>query len=167
MMILENEYEEYGAYTLTPSTPFPNQGWWTETQLSAFKKLIYQLIDDYKIDPKRIYITGISMGGFVTCQLVDEMPPNTFAAAVPLSGASNMSDPESLHNTAFRIYHSNRDTTVNVSCSRALNQQLLSSDHPKVEYIEFHHGHHTSPLRDVYSVQRYTFFEWLFAQRLP
>ncbi len=162
---LENESEKYSAYTLVPSTPIAEEGWWTYSQLATFKELIYRLVENNNIDPKRIYITGISMGGFTTCQLVNEMPPNTFAAAVPLSGASNMTYPETLHNTAFRIYHSKNDAIVNVSCSRDLNEQLILSGHPKVEYIEFEYGDHMFPMHSVYMDE--CFFDWLFAQRLP
>ena len=129
--------------------------------------MIYHLLETYNIDAKRVYITGISMGGFTTCELVNQMLSNTFAAAVPLSGSQMMTDPETLLNTAFRIYHSTNDTVVNVSCSRDLYQQLLIVNHPKVEYTEFVSGNHTSPLYSVYSEQCYEFFGWMFAQRLP
>ena len=167
MLSLENESKDYRAYTLVPSTPLAHEGWWTYEQLEAFKHLIYHLLETYNIDAKRVYITGISMGGFTTCELVNQMPSNTFAAAVPLSGSQMMTDPETLLNTAFRIYHSTNDTVVNVSCSRDLYQQLLIVNHPKVEYTEFVSGNHTSALYSVYSEQCYEFFGWMFAQRLP
>lgn len=166
LMDLENESEKYGAYVLIPSTPFSYEGWWTWSQLEAFKKLIYELTENYKIDTGRIYITGISMGGFTTCQLVNEMPPNTFAAAVPLSGAYNMTAPETLFNTAFRIYHSTYDSVVDVSTSRALHQQLVDCEHPQTTYVEFEHGDHISPLYSVYTDDRQAFFDWLFAQKI-
>ncbi len=167
MLFLENESKDYRAYTLVPSTPLAHEGGWTYEQLEAFKRLIYQMPETYNIDTKRVYITGISMGGFTTCQLVNQMPPNTFAAAAPLSGSQMMTNPETLFNTAFHIYHSTNDTVVNVSCSRNLYQQLLIANHPKVEYTEFASGNHTSPLYSVYSLQCYEFFGWMFAQRLP
>ena len=165
MMTLENESDEFGAYTLIPTTPLPNEGWWTDWQLDYLKQLIYHVVDNYNVDPKRIYLTGISMGGFTTCQLVNEMPPDTFAAAVPLSGASQMQDPQALYNTAFRIYHSVKDDIVNVSCSRNLYEQLIMYRHPKALYTEFTSGDHSSPLKKVYTDR--AFYEWLFAQRLP
>ena len=172
LIALENENEKYNAYTLVPMTPTLksgdySNGWWSSTEIYYFKKLINILIEKYNIDPNRVYITGISMGGFITCKLVDEMPPNTFAAAVPLSGAQNMSYPNDKHNTAFRIYHSTYDNVVNVSCARELFQQLISSGHPNVELVEFEDGNHISPLYSVYTEQRRSFFDWLFEQRLP
>ena len=107
------------------------------------------------------------MGGFTICQLLDEMPANTFAAAVPMSACSNLLDPKAHANTAFHIFHSTNDNTVNVACARSLNQQLLQSGHTKTTYTEFKNGDHSSPMRDVFSLQRDTFMPWLFAQRLP
>lgn len=164
---LENESEKYSAYTLVPTTPLASEGWWVLSQMSAFKKLIPHLVQTYNIDAKRIYISGISMGGFLTCQFVNEMPPDTFAAAVPLSGARNMTYPDTLSNTAFHIYHSTNDAVVNVSCSRSLNEQLRAHGHPNVQYTEFPHGDHVSPLYSVFVDDCYVFFDWLFAQRLP
>ena len=167
LMQLENQSEKYGAYTLVPSTPLAEELDWSFSQLETFKKLIFYIKENYNVDEKRIYVTGISMGGFTTCKLVDQMPDDFFAAAVPLSGAKSMLYPEITHNTAFRIYHSANDMVVNVSCSRNLYEQLVQSGHPKVEYIEFEDGDHISPLYSVYVEGRDSFFEWLFAQKLP
>lgn len=163
----ENAREEHSTYMLIPSTPLPSEGWWTDAQLSALKDLLDKLIKEYNIDEKRIYLSGISMGGFVTCQLVDQMPPDTFAAAITFSGASNMSNPQAVQNTAFAIYHAEGDTTVNPYCSRALNEQLVASGHKKVSLTVFEGGDHLSPIKSVFVYNSTAFFEWLFAQKLP
>ena len=165
LMDMENAAEKFGAYTLVPVTPLGKNGWWTDTEFIFLKCLIDRLVRSYNIDAKRIYVTGISMGGYITCRLLKEMPPDTFAAAVPLSGAYTMNDPVALHNTAFRIYHSAEDTVVNVSRSRDLYQQLIASNHPKVEYFEAEYGGHMSPLQTAYG-DPYFYF-WLFEQKLP
>jgi len=165
LMKMENVADKFGAYTLVPVTPLGSNGWWEDWELQSLKCLIDRLVRSYNIDAKRIYVTGISMGGFTTCQLLKEMPPDTFAAAVPLSGAYTMNDPVAVHNTAFRIYHSAEDTVVNVSCSRNLYQQLVASGHPNVEYFESDYGGHISPLKTAYG-DPYFYF-WLFEQSLP
>ena len=166
MMELENESYHYGAYTLVPSTPLAHEGQWTDFQVLAFKMLLADLIERYNIDESRIYLSGVSMGGFMTCQLVNEMP-GTFAAAVPLSGAQNVRVPLTSHVTAFRIYHVATDPVVDVSRSRSLYQQLVESGHPNVEYIEYPDGSHISPIYTVFEHNRDAFFDWLFSQRLP
>lgn len=167
LLELEKNSGEYSTYTLVPKTPGPYDGWWTADQLTAFKRLILNVIETENIDPKRVYISGISMGGFTTCQLVNEMPPNTFAAAVPLSGAYNMTDPSAVKDTAFYIFHAEHDSVVNVDCSRQLYNQLLQSGHPNVTYIEYTSGDHIEPLFWAFADYNTPFFEWLFAQQLP
>ena len=166
LMALENESHEYSTYTLVPSTPLAHEGQWTGFQVMAFKMLLWDLIEQYNIDENRIYLSGVSMGGFMTCRLVSEMP-GTFAAAVPLSGAQNLSSALASHGTAFRIYHVATDPVVDVSWSRELYEQLQNSGHPNAEYIEYPTGNHVSPIYTVFESDREEFFSWLFNQRLP
>jgi len=164
LMALENQDYQYSCYTLVPSTPLAHEGQWTTYQVFAFKMLLWDLINRYNIDKSRIYLSGISMGGFMTCQLVSELP-DTFAAAVPLSGAQNLSSPEDAQETAFRIYHVTNDPVVSVMCSRALYDQLSNSNHPNVEFTEYPTGSHISPIYTVFESDRNAFFSWLFSQR--
>ena len=167
LIALENQSEKYSTYTLIPSTPLASEGWWTTEQLSALKSLIGRVAKDYDVDLTRVYIMGISMGGMVTCQLLNEVSPYSFAAAVPMSGANNLKNPAELSATAIRIYHVASDSVVDVSQSRDLYRQLIGAGHQKAEYIEFEFGSHTSPLHDVFIKDREGFFDWLFAQKLP
>lgn len=167
LMTLENVDERFGAYVLVPSTPLPNEGWWTESQIAALKTLIYKVIADYNIDEKRVSLAGISMGGYTTCRLVDEMPPNTFAAAVTISAASNLTNPKAHFNTAFRIYHAEKDETISPACSLEFEKQLSNAGHPDFECTVFEGGDHLSPLTNVFKNNSVGFFDWLFSQRLP
>ena len=161
----ENESDYYSTYTLIPTTP--ESGWWQPNQLENFKTVLTTTIEHENIDPKRVYIAGVSMGGFTLCQLIYEMPPNTFAAAIPMSGCSNLQNPEKHLNTAFRMYHNANDTIVNESCSSSLNQQLLSVGHKNTKYELFYYGDHGTSVNIVFSGHSTTFFPWLFEQKLP
>ena len=165
LMALENQSYEYSAYTLVPVTPLAHEGQWTQFQIFAFKMLLWDILDRYNIDESRIYLSGVSMGGFMTCQLVSEMP-GTFAAAVPISGAQNLSSAWASHGTAFRIYHVATDAVVDVKWSQDLYEQLLNSHHPNAEYTEYPTGSHISPIYTVFTDNRDEFFPWLFRQRL-
>jgi len=59
--------------------------------------LIDKIEKDFPVDPARIYVTGLSMGGYGTWDLIARFP-DRFAAAVPICGGG---DPE----TAFSIKH--------------------------------------------------------------
>jgi len=164
LMALENQDYRYSTYTLVPSTPLSHEGQWTTYQILAFRVLLWDVLNRYNIDKDRIYVSGISMGGFMTCRLVSEMP-DTFAAAVPLSGAGTLMSPEKARGTAFRIYHYTDDPVVSVTRSRDLYQQLVNANHPNVELIEYPTGSHISPIYTVFQSNRDAFFSWLFSQR--
>lgn len=161
----ENLSDDYSAYTLIPTTP--ESGWWQPNQLEAFKEIMFTIIENNNVDPKRVYISGVSMGGFTLCDLIDELPPNTFAAAIPMSGCGMLQSPEKHLNTAFRMYHNAGDTIVNESCSVNLNQQLLDAGHKNTAFERFYYGDHGTTVNIVFAGQANTFFPWLFQQRLP
>ena len=63
----------------------PTDGWWSGGTLTSAIGLVDQLSATYNIDPDRIYITGLSMGGMGTWSAVTAQP-DRFAAAIPMSG---------------------------------------------------------------------------------
>jgi len=66
---------------LSPQCP----GWYWRSQFDALDALLSHVQATYAVDPQRIYVTGVSMGGFGTWQYVLEHP-RQFAAAVPIAG---------------------------------------------------------------------------------
>lgn len=78
------------AYVLLPQSPdrWPTDGFENETKyLDVVKSLVDTIISDNKdIDTNRIYIGGLSMGGFMACRMIINFP-DMFAAAFPCSQA--------------------------------------------------------------------------------
>lgn len=56
--------------------------WWQPMRLIA---LLDEIVAKYKVDEERIYVTGLSMGGFGTWALAAQTP-DRFAAVVPICG---------------------------------------------------------------------------------
>jgi polyhydroxybutyrate depolymerase len=81
------------------------------------RALIDKLEDDYAVDPKRVFVTGISNGGMMSYRLACELSEK-IAAAAPVEGAQNLtcrpSRPVSIivfHGTADRLVPFNGGTT--------------------------------------------------------
>ena len=68
-----------GNLRSTPTTP-----------MQALRELIDQVVKNYHVDTKRIYITGLSMGGIGTFDAVERYP-DLFAAALPVCGGGDVS----------------------------------------------------------------------------
>ena len=111
--------------------------------LAAVKELLDSYIAKGVVDTKRIYVTGLSMGGMGTFDLVCRYP-NLFAAAAPICGGVN---PVRLANfkgkTAFSVYHGADDTVVDVQFSRDAVEALKKAG-VEVRYKEYPGVNHNS-----------------------
>ncbi len=100
----------------------PSNGWWTDPWPSgAVVDLLDSLIKVLPVDTVRIYITGLSMGGYATWYLITRQP-NRFAAAVPMSGGGDSTQVKRLMKVPIWDFHGDADPTVPVSQSRDMMQ---------------------------------------------
>lgn len=77
----------------------------------------------YQIDPKRIYLTGLSMGGFGTWSLAARYP-DRWAAIVPICGGGNTGDAEKIKDIPCWCFHGDADRAVRVDLSRQMIDAL-------------------------------------------
>ncbi len=84
-------------------------------QISKYLGLVSQLIDTFlisgKIDKRRVYVVGLSMGGFGVWDLIARYP-SKFAAAVPICGGGDESDAQNLTNIPIWAFHGANDKVV-------------------------------------------------------
>jgi len=64
----------------------PADEWW---QLSTLGTFVEELLERPDIDPDRVYLTGLSVGGYATWNLLAAYP-DVFAAAVPICGGGQL-----------------------------------------------------------------------------
>lgn len=113
------------------------------------------------VDPDRIYVTGLSMGGMGTFEAVYRAP-EFFAAAAPVCGAGDAPAYGKLPATVpFWIFHGAEDGVVSVEESRNMYHRLqeLGAD---VYYTEYPGVDHNSW---DYVYPSLMWFSWLFEQR--
>jgi len=77
-----------------------------------------QFIAQNNVDPTRVYITGLSMGGYGTYDAIARRP-DLFAAAAPMSGGGNLGAVNTYTNIPIWDFHGDADPTVPVSGSRS------------------------------------------------
>ncbi len=84
--------------------------------LQLTMELIDSIIQQYPIDTTRIYVTGLSMGGFGTWDAISRYP-NKFAAAAPVCGGG---DEQTAHKIKIPVwaFHGTKDKAVKVERSR-------------------------------------------------
>lgn len=92
---------------------FPWQTSWRPADLILF---LDHLLANYKIDPRRVYLTGLSMGGYGTWACITEYPER-FAAAVPICGGGNPEPGNAAGQLPIWAFHGDEDRVVPVERS--------------------------------------------------
>lgn len=117
------------------SAPIPQQ---------LVKKLMDSLLQNNLVDSKRIYLGGLSLGGFGTYDLLTRYP-GYFTAAFPICGACNI--PlylERAGNTPLWIFHGALDNVVPPTSDRELYKALMTKGNVNVTYTEYPKATHNS-----------------------
>jgi hypothetical protein len=77
--------------------------------------LVKAILDDamakYPIDADRVYLTGVSMGGYGTWETLTEYP-DLFAATVPICGGGDPRDVQRIKDVPIWMFHGDEDTMV-------------------------------------------------------
>lgn len=81
---------------------------WDSDTLAA---LLAKIMKEYKVDPSRVYLTGLSMGGFGTWRLACAHP-ELFAAIAPICGGGEPKDAPKLKDIPVWAFHGAKDPTV-------------------------------------------------------
>lgn len=121
--------------------------------------LITKLRKTLPIDSNRIYITGLSMGGFGTFDAIERYP-NLFAAAVPVCGGGDVSKAPLISHIPMWIFHGAEDPAVNPIFSLNMTIALTKAGaHPGfTQYPETGHFSWISAYSDP------SMLDWLFRQ---
>ncbi|MDO5580655.1 MAG: prolyl oligopeptidase family serine peptidase [Planctomycetia bacterium] len=143
---------------LTVAPQCPDGKYWSPDQILAF---LDELILRYPIDQNRIYITGISMGGFATWMLLNKAPER-FAAAVPICGGGQLDHPEKVVSIPIRIFHGDADSVVSPQFSRDFFDAIQKAGGKKVELTLYKNVGHDSWTRTYANPDLY---EWLLQQK--
>lgn len=86
----------------------PQRGYWSVPLLS---NLLDEVLSTYRVDADRVYLTGISMGGFGTWYL-GTAQPQRFAAIAPICGGGEPEYACNLKELPVWTFHGARDTVV-------------------------------------------------------
>jgi predicted esterase len=97
---------------------------------------------DYKIDLKRVYLMGHSMGGYGTWS-VAIAHPDLFAALGPISGGGDTTAMLKIKSIPEYVVHGDDDRTVNVSQSRRMVEAGKKAG-ANITYVEVPGGSHVS-----------------------
>jgi predicted peptidase len=144
-------HKDFPFVVVSPQCP-PDTGWHT-LELNG---LLDQILADYHVDPDRVYLTGLSMGGFETWDWAVQNA-DRFAAIAPMCGGSNVSMAHRLTNLPIWVFHGDADPVVPVARSDEMVAALkaLGAD---VTYTRYPGVGHDCWTRSYDNPDLYTWF---------
>ena len=128
--------------------------------LGSALHLLEKIQKTYSCDKNRIYVTGLSMGGYATWDILESYG-DIFAAGVPLCGGGNSGNGAAFVDIPIRIYHGTNDPTVSFNNSQNMFNAIKAAGGEKVSLYPLQgvgHDAWNPAYRDR------DLFSWMFAQ---
>jgi predicted peptidase len=155
---IKKREKDFPFLTIIPQAP--SFGWGAD---SVGGKLALAILDDveknYSVDKKRIYLTGLSMGGMGTWSHA-VATPDKWAAIVPICGRGDSSKADKIKDLPCWAFHGDADTAVKVSGSRDMIEAIKKAggspkytEYPGVGHNSWDQAYGTNEL-----------YEWLLKQ---
>jgi len=147
------------------TTPFiiispqcPRTEFWNIEKLS---KLLDHILATTKADPQRVYLTGLSMGGYGTWAWAASQPQR-FAAAIPICGGGNPRKAKKLVKLPIWAFHGRKDNVVALSKSKAMVDAIKKAGGTKVKLTVYPEAGHNSWTKTYNNPEIY---KWLLSHR--
>ena len=146
------------SWTAKPELRLKNDA---SEQLKVAMRALADCVSAFPVDRNRIYLTGMSMGGFGTWELAMRWP-GVFAAVAPICGGGPEPDSFRLVGTSLFAAHGDADRVIPVQRSRGMIQALKGyganpryNEYPKVGHDSWNQAYGGEDL-----------LKWMFDQEL-
>ena len=154
--------KDYPFILLAPQETDPDQAWISAPVRTVVMQILDEVIARYHGDSSRVYLTGISMGGWGTWFLAKQYP-GRFAAIAPLCGHADTTWAPALVHTPIWTFHGTEDNVAPISETKAMVETLHGlGGNPKFTPIV---GADHDIANVVYS--RDDLYRWLLGHSLP
>jgi len=137
----------------------PRGIWWTE-KLDTLVALLDEIQSKYAVDTDRVYLTGLSMGGFGTWSLACRHPQR-FAAVAPICGGGQWFLANRLRDVPVWAFHGARDRVVPLDQSKSMVEAVkrAGGDAKLTVYPESQHDSWTATYDNP------KLYEWFLSHR--
>ncbi len=152
---LIGEGREFPFIVVSPQCPKNSR--WYPIQLTA---LLDELTGQLKVDEDRVYVTGLSMGGFGTWSLAAHTP-DRFAAIVPICGGGERFAARYIKEIPVWVFHGGKDRAVPLERSQQMVDALKSVG-GNVQFTVYPDAGHDSWSETYANPELY---EWLLEQK--
>lgn len=148
LFLKKENREQYNSWVIFPQAQ--KNDWWGykdpykfdyNVKESKAMSLVVKLMDDFTqrkdVDPNKVFVSGLSMGGMGTFVILN-LRPEMFAAATPICGDG---DPSLVSNYSKKvpvwIFHGSDDTVVSPKKSLKMAKAIIENGgSPKITFYE-------------------------------
>lgn len=154
------------AEFIVVSPQCPTGTWWDDEAVLA---LVDEISARHRVDPARVHLTGLSMGGYGTWSIAVKNP-SRFASVVPICGGGDLSSVRRMaRNRAAEFkelnvwaFHGAKDPTVSIEESEVMVAALRKAGVPRVQFTVYPEAKHDSWTVTYDNPELYA---WLLRQR--
>jgi predicted peptidase len=151
---------DFPFVVISPQCP-NGQVWEKEALITLLDKALKK----YRIDPERVYLTGLSMGGFGSWSLATAYPER-FAAVVPICGGGNVIDvllppkgkEAALKSLPIWAFHGGKDPVVKVEESERMIDAFKKAGNNNVKLTIYPEAQHDSWTETYKNEELYKWF---------
>ena len=148
--------QEFPFIVVSPQCP--TGYWWESIELVA---LLDEINSKYKVDEDRVYVTGLSMGGFGSWRLAN-YAPERIAAIAPICGGGEPYWTKRFANLPVWAFHGAKDTGVPPQRSQVMIDALIKNKaNPKPKLTIYPEAKHDSWTQTYDNPE---FYKWLLKQ---
>jgi predicted peptidase len=135
----------------------PGRGW----DVNVLNALIDEVVEKYRVDKDRIYLTGLSMGGYGTWALAVAFP-GRFAAIAPICGGGNPVEASKLKDMPIWAFHGAKDSVVPLQRSQEMVSAIERAGNKDVKLTVYPEADHDS-WTVTYNTQE--LYDWLLEHK--
>jgi predicted peptidase len=144
--------KEFPFVIVSPQSPASRIGWPVET----LNILLDEILQKYSVDPDRVYLTGLSMGGFGTWAFASANPER-FAAIAPICGGGDPFRARRMKDLPIWVFHGAKDPTVPIKMSEDMVEALKKAG-ADVKFTVYPEAGHDSWTATYDNPELYTWF---------
>jgi len=133
------------------------ESWWP-TMAEDLKLLVDDIAGKYQVDKSRMYITGLSMGGYGTWSMIIKYP-DMFAAAAPICGGGDAVLAKfRLAKIPLWVFHGAKDNVVPLSKSEEMVKAVKAAGNKDIEFTIYPDAGHDSWTETYNNPELYKWF---------
>ncbi|WP_025125090.1 carboxylesterase family protein [Myroides odoratimimus] len=140
------------AYLVAPQLP---SGPWNADKVD---EIVSYMIANYNIDESRIYVTGMSLGGYGTMKYAGKYP-NRIAAAIAICGGGEERDACAVTNIPIKLIHGDKDFIVPLKESKKIMTAIQKCDKKAPVELQVVKGGTHGSVEDLY--RHMEVYNWL------